>query len=147
MQTSKNNLLQAQLTLCYELYKEKLPVTNSKQASELFLQFAKSINNIDGWYIILLDKKKRFMCWHNLENFCDIPVNCHDIACFAKILKAKHIIMARLESGKNSRIGYLDICWIAEMLKYCEQKCIIFDDYLVITEKGWCSYDERLAIE
>jgi hypothetical protein len=138
---------QAQLTLYYQLHEDKLPVTNPEHASQLFMHFARYHKHIDGWYVIFLDRKKRFMCWHCLENFIDIPAISADIAGFAKIIKARHVIMARLDSGKNSTVGYLDICWIASMLKCCGERHIELDDYMVVTEKGWCSYQDGEFIE
>lgn len=146
--TQKNqDPTQAQLILNYQLYEEKLPVTSSAQASALFLQFAKSIQSIDGWYVIFLDKKKRFLCWYNLDNFMDIPVITADIACAAKMVGARHVMMARLDNGKNPNIGYLDICWIAELTKCCEDRKVALEDYLVVTEKEWRSYKGDIWLE
>jgi len=87
------------------------------------------------------------MCWHTLENFLDIPVISADIAGFAKIVNARHIIMARLDGGRNPTVGYIDICWIASMLKACDENHIELNDYIVVTESSWCSYQDGEFVE
>lgn len=130
----------AQLTLNYNLHEEKLQIGTSDHASELFLQFARSTGRTDGWYAIFLDRKKRFLCWYNVENFLDIPLAVTGIAGSAKIVGARHVVMARLDDGENPTVGYLDFCWIASLLEACGNRRVHLDDYLVVTERGWCSY-------
>lgn len=141
--TKENSLIQAQLTFYYRLYDEKLPVTSPAQASGLFLEFARANNLIDGWYVIFLDKKQNFRCWYNLENFSDVPEIAADIAGFAKLIHARQVIVARLDNGKNPKVGYLDICWIASLLENCREQNISLYDYQVVTENGWCSYQDE----
>lgn len=146
-QTKRQGPIRAQVTFYYELYEEKLKVKSTEDASRLFLQFARSINLMDGWYVIFLDKKQNFRCWYNLENFLDIPVIAADIAGFAKLIKARYIFMARLNQDYNPKIEYLDICWITALLEKCGEKHIQLIDYLVVTEENWCSYQQGTFIE
>ena len=140
MQTKKNELTGAELTKYYNLYEGQLTVKTSEHASRLFLEFARSINSTDGWYVIFLGKKKNFLCWQNLQNFCETDLIANDITSFAKSIGSKHIYMARLDSGRNCSLCYIDICWIASLHAFLLERNIKLDDYLIVSEQKWCSY-------
>ena len=131
----------------YKLYEGKLKVKTSEHASKLFLEFARSINQIDGWYVIFLDKDKRFLCWHHLDNFCETDAIANDITSFAKRIDCRHIYMARLDSGRNCSLCHIDICWIASLHSFLLERNIILEDYLIISENKWCSYRDDKFID
>jgi hypothetical protein len=142
MRNPKNNPTAAELSISYQLHPDSLTIKDAKQAYELFLKLWECQAHQDGWYVLFLDQKEQFKCWHHLQNFMDIAASAKNIIGTAISINAKQVIVARMDLEDKAKLTHLDILWLIQLLKTGKKRGVVLKDYLVLALHDWCSYQD-----